>query len=864
MNRFVVVDLETTGNKAKEDDRIIQIGAVLLEDGKITNTYSTFVQPKRSIPSFISELTGITSQVVKDAPLFKDAVQPLIEMCKGASIVAHNSSFDLTFLQEEYRRNGLPIYYGNVIDTVELARFLFPSVSSYSLQNLASDLDITHSSPHRADADAEVTAKIFQKMLHKLQSLPVETLEYLTTLSFHLKSDIQLLLQHTKQQALNDNGRSDSFIVYNGVWIRPFELQNRTNIIDIDCKDKKWPEQVTTITDAWNQNKQYFYESHEAAPFFVNSLAYKVQSTYSEPLWIITNDSNKWIEFLNSKQDTKNLMIGTLKGRHYYLSLKKFALSLREQDTNYDHVLTKMQILVWLLETTTGLVDELNLSSSSKDFWIKIAADSRELTSIEDANYSYYRRALAEASIADILITNYALFLSKSLYSSDHVLKPNYCLLDEPEALIDLLPKFFGKKLTFVSFRIWLRQLETNKEKHFLAYIMQNHPNARNFDLSLKEYVEKLKESSEDFFQLAADYALLHEESVGGFSPYVTAPLQPSHTFDTLMYAGERFLHSMKDVVSFLTNNIQKATGTTLTETSAQVLSEWDLFQQDAEEMILTLQSFISNHQKDITRWVETDTRGMSHYTAIVSRPLLASNQFGDFLKERNIHSVFFSSSLTVNRSFIFSARSFGMTMKEVQGFRKVEGKRNQVLVGENVYSPKEVAELARELREKFDKIFILTSSFDESQLVTEAIQNTEDLVGYVLLSQSQASIGRLLKQMNRFDKAIYVGSQFSTHYTSGLEESEAFIITKLPFLSPQDLFHKLHSQKCEQEGRNSFYSFSLPYAVIRFKRLLARINFPNNKIYVLDPRIWKSEYGKTFIQSADSVEWLPFKNDSK
>ena len=854
MNRFVVVDLETTGNKAKADDRIIQLGAVLIENGEITSLYSTFIQPKRSIPSFISELTGIDESQVKDAPDFKEAVQPFINMCKGASIVAHNSAFDLSFLQEEYKRNGFPIFDGNVIDTVELARFLYPTSQSFSLQALAIELGIEHSTPHRADADAKVTAKIFQKMLRKLWQLPADTLKQLEQLSFYLKSDIQLLLQSILLQK-DVYDETQSLTIYNGIWVKDYTAPSETIAHPPDDYSIINQDLVKAIHTAWDEGKQYFFEGNHLPLSILENLAISIKHQYREPLWIVTREPKKWEAFM--KKQNLNIPISTLKGKHHYLSLKKFSQVLKEDDTNYDRVMTKMQILVWLLETDKGDVDELNLSSSSEDFWIKVSTDANDLQHNPDPAISFYQRTLLEASIADVIVTNYPMFLSESLYQENSELRPNYCILDQPEILVEQMPKYFGKKITFVSFRIWLRQIEGQfLHKIFTVY----RPSLRKFEWAAKVFIERLKEESEDFFQLAADYCLLHEQSAGGISPYVSAPLKPSHTFDAILYAGERLLLSLKEFISFLSNQIYQHSGTG--ESADQLRLDWELLKAEADEMVQALHSFIKPAGHGVTKWIETDTRGMSNYTAIISRPLLASKQFGNFLYNRGISALFLSSALSVNRSFLFTAKSFGLSISQVRSYKEQRQKRNQLFIGESKYSIEEIASFTAKVCCQYDKVYVLTSSFDETQLLTDAIQNLQTLEGFVLLSQSQASSSRLLKQMNRFDKAIYIGSQFSANHTSHEENSEAFIITKLPFLSPQDLFHKLQAEECEKEGRNPFYQFSLPYAVLRLKRLFAKINFPNNRIYLLDSRIWNSEYGKTFIQSIDDLEWVPLDLD--
>lgn len=96
--RYVVVDLETTGNSWKDGkDKITQIAAVVVEDGEVLEIFSSFVNPKREIPPFITELTGIDESLVKQAPLFQDVAPMIVELLQGAAFVAHNVHFDWNF-----------------------------------------------------------------------------------------------------------------------------------------------------------------------------------------------------------------------------------------------------------------------------------------------------------------------------------------------------------------------------------------------------------------------------------------------------------------------------------------------------------------------------------------------------------------------------------------------------------------------------------------------------------------------------------------------------------------------------------------------------------------------------------------------
>ncbi|MDR6122604.1 DNA polymerase III epsilon subunit family exonuclease [Bacillus sp. SLBN-46] len=176
LNKFVVIDLETTGNLPKKGDKIIQFAAVVIENGTITEQFSSLINPQKAIPAFIEELTGINDEMVKGAPLFSEITEKIQSLLEEAYFVAHNVLFDLSFLQEELIQAGHEGFYGPVLDTVEMARILYPTADGYKLSDLAEKENLRHDRPHQADSDAQVTAELFLILLNRLTALPSLTL----------------------------------------------------------------------------------------------------------------------------------------------------------------------------------------------------------------------------------------------------------------------------------------------------------------------------------------------------------------------------------------------------------------------------------------------------------------------------------------------------------------------------------------------------------------------------------------------------------------------------------------------------------------------------------------------------------------
>ena len=167
---FVVFDLETTGLSSAYE-KITEIGAVKIKNGEIVERFSTFVNPEKTISEKITELTGITNEMVKDAPSEKQALEAFFSFWDSKTpLVAHNASFDIGFLYEAAKRCNVD-FTPCSIDTFPLAKALYPSLKNYKLDTVAEHLECSDFNHHRALDDANVLAEIFLKMLDRLDSV---------------------------------------------------------------------------------------------------------------------------------------------------------------------------------------------------------------------------------------------------------------------------------------------------------------------------------------------------------------------------------------------------------------------------------------------------------------------------------------------------------------------------------------------------------------------------------------------------------------------------------------------------------------------------------------------------------------------
>ena len=178
---YVVFDLETTGLYADKGDSIIEIGAVKMINGKIIDTFDTFVNPNVKLSSEIISITGITDEMLVDAPNEEDAVKTFIDWVGEYPMVAHNAKFDISFINSAYRKYNLGVLNNTLIDTLGLSRYLESNERYHNLATLVVRYNIPwdEEKHHRANYDAEGTALILYKMLKKLSLNNINTMSEL-------------------------------------------------------------------------------------------------------------------------------------------------------------------------------------------------------------------------------------------------------------------------------------------------------------------------------------------------------------------------------------------------------------------------------------------------------------------------------------------------------------------------------------------------------------------------------------------------------------------------------------------------------------------------------------------------------------
>ncbi len=211
--KYSVIDIETTGGKAGIG-RITEIAVYIMEGEKIVDEYSTLINPECAIPPYISNLTGITDQMVENAPRFYEIAKKIVEITEDCIFVAHNAPFDYNFIKKEFEALGYN-YERKVLCTVRLSRKIIPGHRSYNLGNICQDLQIPLFHRHRAGGDAHATALLLRYLIRK-QGNFIETEDNFDLKGIHPDLDLKKIRQLPEQPGVYYFHDEQNEVIYIG------------------------------------------------------------------------------------------------------------------------------------------------------------------------------------------------------------------------------------------------------------------------------------------------------------------------------------------------------------------------------------------------------------------------------------------------------------------------------------------------------------------------------------------------------------------------------------------------------------------------------------------------------------------------
>jgi ATP-dependent DNA helicase DinG len=912
-NRFVVVDLETTGNSPKKGDKIIQFAAVVVENGEIKETFSSLVSSDKPIPLFIEELTGLNNDMLKDAPTFSEIAPKILQLLDGAFFVAHNVLFDLSFLQEELIDSGYEGFFGPVIDTVELSRIVFPTADSFKLTDLSIQEGLAHDRPHQADSDAYVTAELFLILINLLKDLPEVTLRQLLKLSGGLKSDIALLLdEYVLGKCSARDVMPEGLEIFQGLVLRkkeeleeidhpsegiyPSTTEEKEAMFQKAFKDyEKRDGQVQMLDHVYSAFQEERHALIEAgtgvgkslayllpAAIFANNTNHKiVVSTYTTQLQeqLLSKD----IPLLKKMVDFP-LEVVLIKGRHHYISLEKFHQSLYEEEDNYDTSLTKMQILVWLTQTITGDYEELNLSSGGLLYWNRIKNDSSSFVNDRSwLSHDFYFLIRQRVNDAQIIITNHSL-LMVDLNAENSILPPfEYVIIDEAHHLEKTVGKSFNQSIDYLSLRMLLSQFgSTDQRQTFFEFeqilkkltIEDDEQLLHSFQMN--QMIAELQFELDDLFRAIALFVKKNAKKGNQRLIKRVTHDESAKEWNSAVASAERCQFLLKDLHESLCKWVDfvKSQQFTLDEHQKITMNEVISFLDEIEQIRTQMKNLIIQPLPSHVTWIEMDGRATQNLTTIYSQPVIISEFLKEYFFEKKKSVVLTSATMTVNQSFDYVLDSLGLGKKDCSTLHIPSPfaykEQVQVLIPEDLPEINKVplSDYVAAITEHIisiaevtkGRMLILFTSYDMLKKTHDLIKESGLLDDYVLFAQgiTSGSRSRLTRNFQRFEKSILLGtSSFWEGIDIPGEALSCLIIVRLPFTPPDDPIAEAKGELIQANGQNPFSKHSLPEAVLRFKQGFGRLirkKTDRGFVIIFDRRIVTTTYGKAFLKSIPSV----------
>lgn len=909
---YAVVDIETTGGNVASGDRIIQFGCVLIEDEKIVQQYATDINPLVSISKQIEQLTGITNQKVAHAPYFEDVATTIFNLLDGCIFVAHNIQFDYRFLSEEFVRCGLPPLSISGIDTVEIAQILLPTEPSFRLNDLAAAFNFSHENPHQADSDAYVTAELFLMLKKKLKQLPLVTVEKLVELAYHCTMQTGQFFKDTLSEMYTERPPlPKQLIVKEGLALqqKTVDYEQRTHRVPVHYpvtnkeKEELFQQKLTMRTpqikmmdevyDYFSEHQSEHQSEHfaiEAATGTGKTLGYLLPLAYlatpQEPVVISTYTTllQKQLFEKDSKQLNAilpfTIQTAVLKSKRHYIHLAKFQEVLKDPVENQLDALLRMRTLTWLTETTTGDLDELNLTNYLQPFWDKIRHRGWVDTMQEDPFYEqdFYLFAQEKIKNASIIITNHA-FLCHDLHRKEPILPDvQKIVIDEAHHLADVATEASSEIFSYYRNQHLLRLVgKLAEEKSFLGRLNQLVPKNVGIQTSQLNLIEMstlaLEEELSLFFEELVMYC--HIEMTEAQKKQDQIDLQFVRTTSwslELRKLTKKVVALLQDVTILGMEVTQQALAQRkqLTQRERHLMDDFFELMQTLEEQTAIFQHIFQNSEQNEVTWFSFKQKSPKD-SFVIKRSRIDSSEFlRKKLVEQTKSILYTGATLELNSAFTYFEKQLGE-----QPLRKLliptpYDYRDQA----KLWIPKELKPIKQLSKKQFaqmiveylevlvhcsnENMMVLFNSHETLQAVYDLIQQHSAFLGRELLAQGlSGSRDRMLKRFFHSAGGILLGAD---SFWEGVDlpgkSLRLIVVTRLPFESPDRPFTKARYQWLEREGINPFMADAVPKATIRLKQGLGRLirsETDKGVLLVLDDRLVHTSYGQQMLTALPS-----------
>lgn len=893
---FTALDVETTG--LREEDEIIEIGLVRVVDGKIHDTWQSLVKPAISIPADTTIITGITRDMVRNAPTWEEIVPELSSHLEGQLLLAHNYRFDKGHIESQLG-HALP---NSWLDTHNIAKLFLPRLTSYKLISLADHLSVNDSSHHRALNDAEVCAKVYLKLLEEgAQFSPFALTDAAALLGPSQKSlfDSTDLSLSGLLQALAQNSRdSDEPLSFQTADETDFSVQRTPRLRFDEAADffapdgllsktredfQYRPQQVeilATIEEALTTRRHALIEAGtgtgKSLAYLVPALLYSIEE---DTRVVISTDSialqeQLYYSDLPFLKETLGAHFPTAlaKGRSNYLCLRRFegVRSNASQMSVNDRILLA-SLLLWMETDATGDREHLNLNKGELQTWQSVASTAdtclgRRCAFFDDCFFFNRKRACEKARV---IITNHSLLLQDLKLGG---LLPDYniTIIDEAHHLEDEATHQFTD---VVDYGLSMKLLGNFTRKNGILQRMdaalvqfEADPDTINRFRELAERAQKeCKETSAQLSEAVSSACSIPElEHTGDLR--ITDKVRNCSWWITLeeqLRTNQRYLSATVKILELILDMLEA-------EQSAEALCREASHAGDRlKEQANWLERFIAGYDDSFVYWATTMKSSYNSNFMLSAANIDICPIIHEKLFNAKDSVILTSATLAVNQNMNYTAQKFLLSEGDYLSYITASpfDYMHQSLIAIPNNHPdyskindftytRNVTDDLRKLIPAMDgDMLVLFTSYAMLNRVAMSLKRDPALSEYRILTHGQdGSRSSILESLQNNHRTIVLGTK---SFWEGIDVKgdhlRTLVIAKLPFEPPSMPIESARIELLKAQKQNAFTMHSLPRAILQFRQgcgRLIRSDEDRGCIIILDNRVLTKSYGKYFLSS--------------
>ncbi|MEX1247681.1 MAG: helicase C-terminal domain-containing protein [Anaerolineales bacterium] len=910
MPTIVAVDIESTGIDP-EKDAIIEIGAVRFDGRRIEGEWSTLVNPGRRIPPFITQLTGITDNMVRQAPGIREVVADLAKFAGDAPILGQRISFDLSFL----RRHGL-FLDNEVIDTYDMASVLMPRAGRYNLGALGQQLNVLLPATHRALDDARVTQAVYQQLYEKMLLMPIDLLVEIGQLGDELswpgEWTFRLALRQREAEALAAGGR-DGLISRGPIFTTPPpQTQRRRGDLPepqpLDAEEiaamlqhggafskhfaefehrSQQVEMARAVTGAISDGKHLLVEAGTGTG---KSIAYLLPAA----LWALKNESrvvvstntiNLQDQLIHKDIPDLEAAIGqpikaaVLKGRNNYLCPRRLVALRRRGPESPEELRVLGKVLVWLQDTQSGDRGEINLNGpGERAVWTRISAadeNCNDETCVRRmGGVCPFYRAHQAALAAHILVVNHALLLA-DVATGSRVL-PDYdrLIVDEGHHMEAVTTSALSYRLNQPEVERILRDLGGSHSGHLgrLLVVAQGLLQPAQYG-ALNALVEDATTKAIQFqnqlttlFTAINQFILDQREGrpIGSYSHQEriveSTRTQPAWMLVEVAWdSALRLLDPLLGVLEQISKGMQDISANDQDEVE-DLLSNIGIAFRSLGELKKQVNGLVFEPQEGMIYWVEINPQ-RQHQLTLQAAPL----HVGELMEEHIWHK---KTSVVLTSATLTAAGEFDYLKRRLNAFDADELALGSPFDYESaalLYMVDDIPEPAERgpyqmavergliqlCKATAGRTLALFTSYEQLRKTSQAIAAPLAEAGIVVYEQGEgASPHTLLESFKSSEGAVLLGTRaFWEGVDIPGQALSVLAIIRLPFDVPSDPIVAARAETFE----SPFYEYQVPEAILRFRQgfgRLIRTQSDRGVVAVFDKRILTKTYGSLFMDS--------------